>query len=271
MDTLSLLVRNPRWWMTPLLAGLFLLMATSARAQTPQPSLPQPTSARVELFSPQGTAKNTRQVTARFSEPMVTFGDPRGPEPFTITCPALGRAHWADSQNWVYDFDRDLPGGVECRFVLKPDLKTLAGNSLSATAAFVFNTGGPRIIQSFPDTYQPIDAQQIFVLTLDAEADPDTIRDRVRCVVAGQPEPLRIKLLTGQERAKVLAFLEKGFARDGGRPMRRYVAARDQSQTVVGRGDSGGQRHRHRQRSAFGVPGASSIHRARRMPGWQRE
>lgn len=209
MDTLSLLVRNPRWWMTPLLAGLFLLMATSARAQTPQPSLPQPTSARVELFSPQGTAKNTRQVTARFSEPMVTFGDPRGPEPFTITCPALGRAHWADPQNWVYDFDRDLPGGVECRFVLKPDLKTLAGNSLSATAAFVFNTGGPRIIQSFPDTYQPIDAQQIFVLTLDAEADPDTIRDRVRCVVAGQPEPLRIKLLTGQERAKVLAFLEK--------------------------------------------------------------
>lgn len=49
----------------------------------------------------------------------------------------------------------------------------------------------------------------IFVLTLDAEADPDTIREHARRAVAGQPEFLRIKPLTGQERAKVLAFVKK--------------------------------------------------------------
>ncbi|MFO1422271.1 MAG: hypothetical protein U1F70_01240 [Candidatus Competibacteraceae bacterium] len=113
------------------LAGLVLSMATSARAQAPQPSLPQPPTARVELFSPQGTAKGARQVTTRFLESMVAFGDPRGPEPFIITCPATGRGRWAAPRNWVYDFSSDLPSGVECRFILKPDLKTLAGHSLS--------------------------------------------------------------------------------------------------------------------------------------------
>jgi len=56
-----------------LFAGLLLLVALPAFAQ-----VSQLTEARVELFSPQGTAKGARQVTARFSEPMVAFGDPRG-------------------------------------------------------------------------------------------------------------------------------------------------------------------------------------------------
>ncbi|HNQ02918.1 MAG TPA: hypothetical protein PKN59_11555, partial [Syntrophales bacterium] len=29
--------------------------------------------ARIEMFAPQGTVKEIRQVTARFSEPMVSF------------------------------------------------------------------------------------------------------------------------------------------------------------------------------------------------------
>ena len=35
-------------------------------------------AAEVARFSPQGTVKRVRQVTARFSEPMVPLGDPRG-------------------------------------------------------------------------------------------------------------------------------------------------------------------------------------------------
>ncbi len=33
---------------------------------------------QVEFFSPQGTVKTVRQVSVRFSEQMVPFGDPRG-------------------------------------------------------------------------------------------------------------------------------------------------------------------------------------------------
>ena len=42
---------------------------------------------RVEIFSPQGAVKGVRQVSVRFSEQMVPFGDPRGLiEPFDINC-----------------------------------------------------------------------------------------------------------------------------------------------------------------------------------------
>src|SRR5688500_20400009 len=88
--------------------------------------------AEVQLFSPQGEAKNVRQVTARFSDPMVAFGDPRLADPFTVQCdgdPARlkGRGRWADARNWIYDFEADLPGGQRCKFALKADAKALSG------------------------------------------------------------------------------------------------------------------------------------------------
>src|SRR6266487_1083001 len=62
--------------------------------------------ARVEFFSPRGVVKGVRQVTARFSEPMTTFGDPRNESPFDVACSEKGSGRWADVKNWAYDFDR---------------------------------------------------------------------------------------------------------------------------------------------------------------------
>src|SRR6266536_2132901 len=69
---------------------------------------------QVEVFTPQGQAKGVRQVAVRFTEPMVAFGDPRLPEPFDVRCegdPARikGKGRGADTRNWVYDFEQDLP------------------------------------------------------------------------------------------------------------------------------------------------------------------
>ena len=54
---------------------------------------------QVEFFSPQGTVKTVRQVSVRFSEQMVPFGDPRGLiEPFDIDCSEKGSSRWADGK-----------------------------------------------------------------------------------------------------------------------------------------------------------------------------
>src|ERR1700758_1566628 len=84
--------------------------------------------ARIDEFSPQGTVKNVRQVRARFSDPMTPLGDPRPSlTPFVITCAEKGTARWADSRNWIYDFDHDLLAGVRCEFRVAAGLKTLDG------------------------------------------------------------------------------------------------------------------------------------------------
>jgi alpha-2-macroglobulin len=98
-------------------------------------------------FSPDGTVKQVRQVTARFSEPMVALGDPRDTTaPFVIDCPVHGTARWIDSRNWSYDFGHDLPAGLRCGFKLRAGLKTLAGNAFTDLRTFNFGTGGPAMV-----------------------------------------------------------------------------------------------------------------------------
>ena len=160
--------------------------------------------ASVELFSPQGTVKSVRQATAHFSEPMVPFGDPRIADPFDIVCPDQGKGRWADSKNWVYDFDKDLPAGVQCSFSIKPYLKALSGNSVMRRT-FFFSTGGPAIINSRPNEGNDrIDEEQIFMLTLDAPALEESILANAYCAISGISERIGVKILKGEERGQLL-------------------------------------------------------------------
>ncbi len=161
---------------------------------------------RVELFSPQGSLKDVRQVTARFSEAMVAFGDPRLPEPFVIDCPAAGRARWADERNWVYDFEADMGAGQVCRFTLKADARSLAGARFEEHPVFSFDTGGPAIRTSLPGEGDgSIDADQIFILALDAAPDAASVLAHASCTIANLAERVPLDILTGAEREAVLA------------------------------------------------------------------
>ncbi|TAL25990.1 MAG: alpha-2-macroglobulin [Nitrospirae bacterium] len=159
----------------------------------------------VEIFSPQDTVKKVRQVSVRFSEQMVPFGDPRLVEPFEIRCPGKGQGRWADGKNWAYDFDVDLPAGVVCEFNLKPDLKTLSGKTLSGQKQFSFSTGGPAIIWMHPyEGSTHIDEDQIFILAPDAEPVEDTVLSNVACSIEGINERVGVRVLKAEEREKIL-------------------------------------------------------------------
>ena len=168
----------------------------------------------VESFSPQGTVKGVRQVAARFSEPMVPFGDPRLGEPFAIDCPEAGKGRWVDTRNFVYDFERELPAGVRCTFTLKPKLKTLDGKPLTGTQLFSFSTGGPAVRLSAPyEGASNIDEEQIFVLGLDAVAVAASIEEHVHCAIEGIAERVGVRLVAGEERKTVIEG-RRDFLRD---------------------------------------------------------
>jgi hypothetical protein len=184
------------------ISSLIIAAASAIHAQ----GGPAPSGARVELFTPQDYVKQVRQVTSRFTAPMVALGDPRLDDPFTIDCGASGKGRWADGRNWVYDFDADLPAGVACRFTLKPGLKALDGSSLSGDAEFTFNTGGPAISASLPqEGWRQLDEDQVFILKLDAPATADSVRANAYCVIEGVAERIPVEVLTGADRTKILA------------------------------------------------------------------
>ena len=159
---------------------------------------------RVESFNPSGSVKDVRQVQVRFSEPMVAFGDPRVPAPFDIDCPAAGTSHWIDTRNWALEFDADLPGGVRCRFTLKPGVQTVSGAALSGPWQFEFDTGGPAILVSEPGEGSQIDEEQVFLLGLDAPASRESIEAHAHCRVDGVNEAIGVEVLAGDGRSAAI-------------------------------------------------------------------
>ncbi|MFH0976156.1 MAG: MG2 domain-containing protein [Spirochaetota bacterium] len=161
---------------------------------------------RVEFFSPQGMVKGIRQVTARFTEQMVPFGDPRAMvSPFETECASKGTGRWADQKNWVFDFDNDLPAGIECTFKLRPGIKTLSGKEIMGQREFSFSTGGPSVKRSSPyEGSYYISEEQIFILTLDAEPDADSVVKNVYFSVEGIQDHIGVKIIDGKDRSEIL-------------------------------------------------------------------
>ena len=189
---------------TPSIAGR-LEANTGAPASTAAPAAAPPTAARIELFSPRGSVKQVRQATARFSVPMVALGDPRLEDPFTVACAAPGKGRWADTRNWVYDFDTDLPGGVRCTFTLKRGATTLDKRALTGARAFTFDTGGPAVVTSFPyEGWSALDEDQVFLLKLDAPATDASVTQHAYCVIEGLSERVPVEVLTGDARRAML-------------------------------------------------------------------
>ncbi|MCZ7565136.1 MAG: MG2 domain-containing protein [Burkholderiales bacterium] len=162
-------------------------------------------AAAVEHFAPQGEAKGVRQVTARFTAPMVPFGDPRTLAPFDIDCPARGRGRWADARNWVFDFDADLPAGLSCTFALKPGTVALDGTALDGASRFSFTTGGPAVRRTLPHEGALVDEQQVFILALDAPAREASIVEHAHCAVEGINERIGVRVLAGEEKDAIVA------------------------------------------------------------------
>lgn len=165
---------------------------------------------QVDAFTPQGHAKDVRQVAVRFTEPMVAFGDLRLADPFTVRCEGdperlKGRGRWADQKNWVYDFAADLPAGQRCQFTLTPGLKSAGGQVVEGLREFKFHTGGPAVMTSLPrEGEEFIDEEQVFLLALDAPVDNASLAD-AWCEAAGVNERIPLKLLSDQDTRDMLA------------------------------------------------------------------
>ena len=86
-----------------------LLLVLAGTVGTSVPAAPP--APRVESFSPAGSAKAVASVSVRFATPMVAFGEPRLPDPFTLDCALPGSGRWLDARNWVFDIERPPPVG----------------------------------------------------------------------------------------------------------------------------------------------------------------
>lgn len=184
-----------RWLFLILFLSLFLVRSDESQ------TLP----AAIEFFTPNGFVKQPKQVTVRFTKPMVSLGDIRPKvDIFQIKCPLPGTSRFLDSTTWVYEFEKELPGGVECSFQLKEDTKTLKGELVQGERSFAFHTGGPSVQYSTPYNGGSITEDQIFVLHLDAKPDLASFQKYTYFRSEELGNRIPIVLVTGSERKAIL-------------------------------------------------------------------
>ena len=85
-----------------------LLLLSAAAAGAAQ-------AATITSVSPRGEVAQVRQLTVRFSEAVVPFGDLRQGDPLVVACEGAvppGQGRWANDRVWLYEFETPLQPGT---------------------------------------------------------------------------------------------------------------------------------------------------------------
>ncbi|CAN5921246.1 MG2 domain-containing protein [soil metagenome] len=167
-------------------------------------------AATITSVSPQGEVAQVRQITVKFSEAVVPFGDLRLPDPLSVSCQGAapaGSGRWASDRVWLYDFREALPPGTRCTVKAKAGWKPAAPNAsgaLTGNTEFAFGTGGPAIVSVQPYDGSQIEEDQYFLLRLNGPAVASTVTANAWCEVEGIGEKLAVKIITGDVREQLL-------------------------------------------------------------------
>ena len=166
----------------------------------------------ISALSPQGEVARVRQVSVKFDHDAVRFGDAQAAAPLAVRCDdasaARGQGHWVGARQWVYDFAADLPPGVRCELSVVPGFKSPSGAELTGASSYRFNTGGPFVQRIWPESYQPIEEEQAFVLRLNGAATAASAQAHIACVADGLGERVPVRLIEGEPRAAILKALD---------------------------------------------------------------
>ncbi|MGV3571351.1 MAG: alpha-2-macroglobulin family protein [Ramlibacter sp.] len=195
-------------------AGLAALILFTGAAQALQ----------VTSVTPQGEVARVRQIVAKFDTAAVTFGDPKAQAPLALSCSdaqaTAGNGRWTGDKQWVFDFENDLPPGIQCTVTAKPGFVSPQGGAL-APGNWRFHTGGP-FVQELRPSGGRIDEEQFFAMRLNGAATPQSLQQFVSCSVEGIGERVPVRLLPPAERQALFKAL--GMVAAAAKEPQRYVA-----------------------------------------------
>ncbi|MBC8057643.1 MAG: alpha-2-macroglobulin, partial [Rhizobiales bacterium] len=163
-------------------------------------------AATIASVSPQGEVAQVRQVTVKFSEAVVAFGDLRLPDPLAVSCQGAvpaGAGRWANDRVWLYDFREPLPPGTRCALKARAEWKPVNG-ALTGSTDYSFNTGGPAVVATQPYDGGQIAEDQYFLLRLNGAAVESTVLANAWCEVEGLGERIGVVVIGGDARAALL-------------------------------------------------------------------
>ncbi len=170
----------------------------------------------VSRMSPQGEVQRVQQIVVAFDSAAIKFGDPKAPEPFTVSCSeasaSAGRGRWTSEREWVFDFKQTLGPGVSCKLAPVNGFRSPTGEGIDTKGGMVvskmaFNTSGPSVVRVAPSEGNVIEEAQHFLLVLTGPATQASLLANVWCEAEGVGERIPVKLVAAKERQATLKNL----------------------------------------------------------------
>ncbi len=193
--------------------AILLILPITASANTPP-------SVLTATIGTDGSAIS--RFTLRFSEPMVPLG--KGDAPMSMECVVPGEGRWTDTETFVWEFEKPLPGNTTCTAELKPGLKTSAGRALTGTRSFPIDSGGPFARAVLPrEGNSGIEEDQTFFVATNGPVSRASIASGAYCSVDGIGERIPVDLLPADTAGRILSQLTEtwqveGFLEEAGQP-----------------------------------------------------
>jgi len=179
------------------------------------------------------------RFTLRFSEAMVPLGDPRATAPATLECPVPATGRWVDQQTYVFEFERALPGGLNCKVSLRDSLASARGVAIGGTRSFTIDTGGPSARAVFAGGYGDIEEGQVFLVATNVAPDLRSVGAYGYCAVDGIGERIALDVLPAKTSEQVLTGLGennwylRNFLENAGLPAKLSANGADRAKILA--------------------------------------
>ncbi len=199
----------------------------------------------ISQVTPQGSVAQVQQVVVRTTADAVRLGNAQAPAPVRVQCqPAQagqGSGRWNDAREWVWQFNQPVAAGTRCQVQPEKSFKSPSGAGIESTGSYQFEVAGPHILQTWPETYEPVDEAQTFVLQLNGAATPQSLQQHVHCRAEGVGERIPVRVLEPAQLQPLLKALLKALQiqRPGhyvGLECKRRLTAGSSMQLVYGAG-----------------------------------
>ena len=185
---------------------------------------------QVVLATPGSAGANggaIERFTMRFSENMVPLGDTRATPPAKLTCPVGANGRWVDTQTFVYDFEKALPGGLTCKVDLNDDLASARGARVEGAKSFTIDTGGPSARGVLSGNDSEIEEEQVFLVATNVAPTAASVGANAYCAVDGIGEKIAVDVL----KPEVAAAIIDGLGQDNWQ-LRNFLEQVGQPQTL---------------------------------------
>ncbi len=218
----------------------FWAMASAALMAIPLVAIGN-SAPQVVLASPGSAGSNggaIERFTMRFSETMVPLGDPRAVSPAKLTCPIGANGRWVDTQTFVYDFERALPGGLTCNVDLIDDLASARGARVEGAKSFTIDTGGPSARGVLSGDDSAIEEEQVFLVATNVTPTSASVEANAYCAVDGIGEKIAVDVLKPEVAATIIDGLGedswqlRNFLEQAGQPQAMPTNAADKAKAL---------------------------------------